>query len=188
MILKRIIQKIKSIYICFTKNILVFFGYKNDIKPEINSDRIYFEIDNKKDFDELRIKYDLPISSSDTHDFSKNRFCMLAENNEYGCYGWYTADSKKINFIEICSVFRIPDNCCVLFDFYTNPKKRRQGFYSDLLKNIINNNPNQLLIVFVMKNNIASLKGVQKAGFETIGEYNHKNFKNFYKKINSILK
>ncbi len=92
--------------------------------------------------------------------------CGLLKNDRLVNIGWLTKESIFIN--EIGKEYKIPHNSILIFDVITLESERGKGFYPLMLNHICKwsaaNNFNRC-IIYTEKENIASIKGIIKAGF-----------------------
>ena len=56
-------------------------------------------------------------------------------------------------------------NKFVIFDFITSPEYRNKGYYTKLLKLIIDKFKNKNILIYVLRSNKKSKKAILKAGF-----------------------
>lgn len=184
MILKEQIKKMISLFLCRYKNVQDFFVAQKD---EINLDgydktkRIFYDIDNEKDFHNICEKYNFSVPDADVSKrFSeKSHFCVIAEDNHYGCWGWYNAVPQDFYLLEIDRTEKIPQNSAVLFHFFANPDFRRKGYYFDILRNIAIKNGKEYSIIYAYDTNPASSAAMRKSGYKFAGRLNHKTFVSF---------
>jgi RimJ/RimL family protein N-acetyltransferase len=90
-------------------------------------------------------------------------------NNQPAAFGWMARDKAKIG--ELNHEFILPTGNRYLWNFRTLEAFRGQGIYPALLQYIIQNGgigTNRFWIIHAPENT-ASLKGIQKAGFEYVG-------------------
>lgn len=91
-------------------------------------------------------------------------------NNLPAAFGWMARDNAKIG--ELNHEFILPQGNRYLWNFRTLEAYKGQGIYPALLQHILQNGDveaNRFWIIHAPENN-ASLKGIQKAGFEFVGK------------------
>ncbi len=155
------------------------------IPPDKSSNRKFYDIDNLAEFEEVCKKYDFSVPDADAKKRFENKqhFCVITEDNHYGCWGWYTTTTEDFAVTEINRSSPVPENTAVLFHYFTNECQRRKGYYCELLKNIVVSNQKEYSIIYAYDTNIASSNAIKKAGFSYIGRMNHNNFISFHKMI-----
>ncbi len=91
-------------------------------------------------------------------------------NNQPAAFGWMARDNAKIG--ELNHEFILPTGNRYLWNFRTLEAYRGLGIYPALLQYILQNGDdesNRFWIIHAPENN-ASLKGIQKSGFEYVGK------------------
>ena len=73
-------------------------------------------------------------------------------------------EEKKWKITEVNRDLKIL-NKIVIFDFITMPEYRNKGYYTKLLKLIIDRFKNKNILIYVLKSNKKSKKAILKAGF-----------------------
>jgi len=99
-----------------------------------------------------------------------NRAFVAYMNNVPATFGWMARDNAKIG--ELNHEFILPTGNRYLWNFRTLEAYRGLGIYPALLQYILQNGDhkaNRFWIIHAPENN-ASLKGIQKAGFEYVGK------------------
>lgn len=190
MMLKEQLKNNISLFVCRHKNVQDFFVAKKD---EINlagfdeTNRFFYDIDNENDFNAICKKYNFSVSDCNASERfrEKSHFCMIAENNHYGCWGWYNAEPQDFYLLEIDRTERLPQNSAVLFHYFSNPDFRRRGYYFDLLRNVALNNGKEYSIIYAYDTNPASSNAMRKAGYKFAGRLSHKTFISFESLINN---
>ena len=105
-------------------------------------------------------------------------FSLLKSGKRYRRYLVRNAEGKVVSYAEvICKFWKfrfIPEGGYEIGPCYTIVNERGKGLYPNLLRHIINGNKDKDMYMIVHKNNIASIKGVEKAGFVkfAVGEKN----------------
>lgn len=107
----------------------------------------------------------------DTRKMYEERFqdgCTLyyiLEENRMIAYGWKQSTSNFYVW-EIARNINFDEKVEMLFDFAVAEEQRGKGIYTYLLKQIILDAENdRKLVIFALKDNIPSLKGIRRAGF-----------------------
>lgn len=167
-----LIQRLKEGYNYFRKisrNNNKINLYKIDGGKEIQKQNVknvkFKKINNYLDFVDFARLYKINIKRFQLLRFKErdDYFCVYNEE-EVLCDGW--ARSQSIFISEINKDFII-DKGCVLYDFNTNIKHRRKGYYTLLLSNIVSS-IDSALYIYSLKQNIGSNKAIQRVGFNSI--------------------
>lgn len=99
-----------------------------------------------------------------------NKAFVAFMNNQPTAFGWMARDNARIG--ELNHEFILPAGNRYLWNFRTIENFRGLGIYPALLQYILQNGDieaNRFWIIHAPENN-ASLKGIQKAGFEYVGK------------------
>lgn len=183
MILKEKAKDAISLLLCRYRNVQNFFIInEKDVSTDgISPERKFYDVGTAEEFHELCRKYDFTVPDADIEKrFSDgDRFVLAAENNTYGCWGWYTAKPRNFYVLEIDSYSDIPENTAVLYHYFTNPGQRRKGFYYDLLRYAAKNDRKEYSIIYAYDTNPASKGAIKKAGFKDLGEMSRRSFCGF---------
>lgn len=115
---------------------------------QIKDNKIVHHI--KKDQKHLRLK-------------NKQVLFVLFKNQKSVCSGWMNKNSNWL-ITEINRKINIK-NTIILYDFFTFPKLRNKGYYSKILELIKNIKTNKTFIIYSLKRNKKSCKGILKAKF-----------------------
>ncbi len=107
--------------------------------------------------------------------FSKKQYLLiLAHKKNFVCGGWMTTSNRWL--ITEVSLEIKTTNLTILFDFYTPISMRSKGYYTKLLKMILNKFRNKKFLIYSLSTNHASIKAIEKAGFYYKGNLNRFNF------------
>ena len=68
----------------------------------------------------------------------------------------------------------IPAEVSVLYHFFTNTELRRQGYYCDLLRQMLGAIPCDYALIYANDDNVASNGAIRKVGFTFVGAYKHR--------------
>ena len=90
-------------------------------------------------------------------------FLTLSFNNNLVSSGWLFR-GKKWRITEVNRDLKVL-NKFVIFDFITSPEYRNKGYYTKLLKLIIDKFKNKNILIYVLRSNKKSKKAILKAGF-----------------------
>ena len=90
-------------------------------------------------------------------------FLTLSFNNNLVSSGWLFR-GKKWKITEVNRDLKVL-NKIVIFDFITLPEYRNKGYYTKLLKLIIDRFKNKNILIYVLRSNKKSKKAILKAGF-----------------------
>ncbi|MCQ2472002.1 MAG: hypothetical protein MJ147_08200 [Clostridia bacterium] len=183
MILKEKIKDSISLYLCRYKNIQNFFALKkDDVNVEnISENRSFFIVRNIDDFNEIckKFSFTVPDANAEERFNMGDCFCLIAEGDVWGCWGWFTTASRDFYVLEIDASSKIPENAAVLYHYFANPEQRRKGFYYDLLRLVALKNGKEYSIIYAYDTNPASKNAIKKAGYRDFGEMSHKTFCGF---------
>lgn len=84
--------------------------------------------------------------------------------------GWVATQAGRIADLQFS--FKIPAQNGYLFSFLTLPRWRGRGIYPHLLQSIIHQEPQiERFWIAYMPGNLASGRGISKAGFQAIGDF-----------------
>lgn len=156
------VSRIKGKISYLLRGISFFHFTQSDIT--VDADLTYKQVYTLKEFHELKLNFEYPKIIIQDRFIQGNIFCFLENNNSITCYGWI--NNSKTHFIgEIDLTMNVRNNFEMLFDFYTYPQHRNKGYYRMLLNCICTRNSN-VKIIYALKNNISSIKGIKKAGFK----------------------
>ncbi len=99
-----------------------------------------------------------------------NKAFVAYVNNQPAAFGWMARDNAKIG--ELNHEFILPAGNRYLWNFRTLEAYRGLGIYPALLQYILQNGDNKASRFWIIHapENKASLKGIQKAGFEYVGK------------------
>ena len=90
-------------------------------------------------------------------------FLTLSFNKNFVSSGWLFR-GKKWRITEVNRDLKVL-NKFVIFDFITPTKHRNKGYYTNLLKFIINKYKNKNILIYVLSSNKKSKRAILKAGF-----------------------
>jgi len=91
-------------------------------------------------------------------------FLTLSFNNNLVSSGWLFR-GKKWKITEVNRDLKVL-NKIVIFDFITLPEYRNKGYYTKLLKLIIDKFKNKNILIYVLRSNRKSKNAILKAGFD----------------------
>lgn len=135
---------------CNKKNIRFenYFLKKYKVLSQIQDNKIIHHL--KKDEKYLRFK-------------KKQVLIVLFYKKKSVCSGWMNKGSNWL-ITEINKKINIT-NTIVLYDFFTFQNLRKKGYYIKILKLIKNIKTNKTFIIYSLKSNKKSCKGILKANF-----------------------
>ncbi len=186
---KERLKRIVSLYVCRYKNDHDFFIANNrTVDLSVSDGRQMYVALNESEYNGLCAEFDFSVSDADIKKRFENndKFCLLADSQGWGCWGWIADSKREFYVLEIDSYSVIPENAQVLYHFFTNEKRRRQGFYCDLLKMISSNSNKDYSVIYAYGFNTASTGAIKKAGFTFAGRMSHKTFCGFENIIRSF--
>lgn len=101
--------------------------------------------------------------------FEAQHLCfVLVKDKKVVAYGW--GNSGNTHYLgELALKMEIKKPLWILYDYYTFPEHRGQGLYPLLLQQIVAANDKPKLI-YVLKDNTGSIRGIEKAGFNRLGQ------------------
>ena len=153
-IIKNIIALFTEVYIYESEKNIRKITYKNFFLKEYKSFnktknlviKDYLKIDN-------RIKR-----------FRNNQILfVLFYKKKAVCYGWM--NKKKSWKITEINKKILKKNTLILYDFFTHKNFRNKGFYTKILNLIKNSKTKNKFLIYCLKNNEASKRGILKANF-----------------------
>jgi len=99
--------------------------------------------------------------------FNQNQaLFVLYHKKEIVCLGWMYIGSNWIITEIRKKIFK--KNSIILFDFFTLPRFRNKGFYQKILSLIRNFNTKRTFIIYSLKSNKQSIKGILNAKFKLV--------------------
>lgn len=166
-----------------------FFVIKADgfPRPE-TANRKFYDIDNIDDYNKICCEYNFSVADTDIvgRFSSGNHFCVVTEDDHFGCWGWYTTTDEDFYVSEIHRYSPVPSDTAVLFHYYTNFNHRRKGYYYDLLRFVVSSVKKEYAIIYAYDTNPASSNAIKKVGFSFVGRMNHSDFIPFEKMIKKV--
>jgi GNAT superfamily N-acetyltransferase len=94
------------------------------------------------------------------------KLMVYSDNRELGAYGWLQSGAyfkRKFGFIS--------KEASMFGPYWVHPNQRGKGIYGKLLNHSIFENKGEEAIIYTHPTNIASQKGIQKAGFTSVGVF-----------------
>lgn len=146
---------------------LVFFERSGIVgEKKLDDDIAFISIRDERQFACFVARYNYSKNNYLPGRFDKGDvFCALVNDSECLSSGW-VATNRLFYISEINLKVLIGPNVCILYDFYTESQHRGKGFYPFLLQSIMNGD--KRYIIYVLKSNVSSLKGVEKASFSKL--------------------
>lgn len=163
------LQKVPEVIrLCRTR--LVFYRTTGKDSPvDLPGTASLVSVDSYKAYKELfSSKGHEILPGRDLERFSRGSvFHAVCTGGKVACCGW----SVKCNSFYVSELQKTMDlpHYTVLYDFFTYPEYRRQGYYSLLLKLLQRTDPKEPLLIYAKRENTASNGAIQKAGFELVG-------------------
>lgn len=198
--IKKSISRAKRITIKKTVNKVIGFFYEHRIYYYYNLKRHNFNnrencsgIINKQRYSDL-LKYTESnpwLSLNRLLSDAMNRFSSgdvlysIIQEDVLTHWGWLTKGGKVHRFTEVDMTFRSPPNSYILYDFYTEPKFRKQKLYQSNLYKMIEDSFNsgaEEVFIGVAKGNIASKKAIEHVGFTLFRTFSKRKVLFFTKK------
>lgn len=160
--MKELVKLIKGKISYLLRGVTFFHFTQNNLS--VDTDLSFKQVYTLKDFSDLKLNFEYPGTIIEDRFIQGNIFCFLEDNNSIASYGWI--NNSKAHYVgEINLMMKVKNNHEVLFDFYTFPQHRNKGYYRTLLNCICIRN-NNVKIIYALKNNIRSIKAINKAGFK----------------------
>jgi len=175
--IRRLIQGKISFLI---RGIPFFYFYPQATKD--SKSHTYKEIRTLKAFNGLMLPFEYSPTLIAERFAQSNIFCFLEVNHAMVSYGWINA-SKSHYVGELDLTLQVGNNYEILFDFYTYPNYRNNGYYRLLLNHICDRN-NTIKVIYALKKNLNSITGIKNAGFKfqyTVYGFNKNNYTNLLK-------
>lgn len=148
---------INKIYIYeFSSNI----NHQSSLVHEDVSFKIIRSID---EFEKITKRFNF-CEEIDYKRFANSYLAVLYNDIDIICSGWAITQGK-FYISEIRKWIEVSNNQVVLYDFKTNRKYRKKGYYKLLLYYFKITNYNKILIIYALSNNYASIAGITKSGF-----------------------
>lgn len=146
----------------FFQGIYIFEAQKNNKIIKYKNFNLKF-FKSKKHINNLLILEYLKENNK-INRFKKNYYLLvLFYKKNFVCCGWmHETDNWHIS--EINTDIKT-NNLIVLFDFFTVLKFRNKGFYKKILILIRNKRTKKSFLIYCLKTNIRSKKGILNAGF-----------------------
>ena len=156
------IRKIFNFFISFINEIYVFESKRNkkNIKLKNFLLKKYTSFKQIKDY---KIIHHLKKNDKYLRLKKKQVLLVLFYNQKSVCFGWMSNSSNWL-ITEINRKINIK-NSIILYDFFTFPHLRNKGYYSNILKLIKNIKTDKTFIIYSLKSNKKSCKGILKAKF-----------------------
>lgn len=98
----------------------------------------------------------------------------IVKDGSLAHYGWLTKGGRIHRFTEVDMEFKSPPESVILYDFYTEPKFRRQGLYQQNIKQLLYDSFKmgfKEAYIGVAYKNIPSKAAIEKMGFKLFRTY-----------------
>lgn len=176
-----LIRKVKG-KIAYWRRTIIFYGI-SEIDVRYSSPHEAFLVTkNLSDLKELNFVFDI---NEYINRFKQGHlFCCLTNGKKITASGWVNPN-KYHTIGELALVMEMKKRTEVFYDFTTIPVFRGKGLYPTLLRHMINRNDTPK-VIYVLSNNTASIRGIEKADFQKLGSINGYN-KKTYRKLLSVL-
>lgn len=178
-----ILSKIKG-KINYLLREVTFYGYfpKNNLNLISQEEFIYQEISQLTDIKDFSFENNFEDYKNRFN--QKHVFCIWKNQEKVIAYGWLNPNSTHY-LGELALDMDMKSKIEVLYDFYTYKEYRGKGLYPALLQKMcLRNNKSKLIYVF--SSNKSSIRGIEKAGFEFLGNikgYNKMKYQSLLKKL-----
>ncbi len=96
------------------------------------------------------------------------RLYSITRGDKLVLYGWLAPGGRTHRLDHVEATFVSKSDCAIIYDFFTNPAFQRQGFYQRALRQVLRDlaaSGVKEAYVGVMKDNVASRRGIEKVGF-----------------------
>lgn len=174
-----LIAKIKG-KLAYWKRTILLYGFQPESNESQSNDFEVFSLFS----DLVDLQFEFEKEDYEQRFQNGHLFCCLIKDKKMAAYGWVNPNST--HFLgELSLNMQLEKQTEVLYDFYTFPNFRGKGLYPQLLKNINHRNSNPK-IIYVLKENKASIRGIEKAGFGFLGQINGWNKKTYLNLLETL--
>ena len=156
------IKKLLNFILPFFREVYLYESKKN--KKSISFNNYFLQKYRSKKFIKNNIIEKYLETGNKEERFKRNQtLFVLFFKKKAVCFGWMNKNStwkiteinKKIN----------KKKTFILYDFFTPPNLRNKGFYTKILNLIKNLNTKNKFLIYCLKTNISSRKGITKSKF-----------------------
>ena len=159
------IKKFLKYLLTFFREIYIYESYKNRKKISYK----YFSLKkykSKKMIKDKKVKQYLNKENKFERFKNKQTLIVLFFKNKAVCFGWLNQkNSWKITEINKTITKK---KTIILYDFFTEFKFRNKGFYTKILNLIKNIETKNKFLIYCLKNNESSKKGIINAKFTLV--------------------
>ncbi len=156
------IRKIFNFITSFLNEIYIFESKCNKKKIKYKS-YLLKEYRNLKQIKNRQIIKYIKVGDKDLRFKKKQVLFALFHGQQVTSFGWMNKKSRWF-ISEINRGINIK-NSIILYDFFTFPNLRNKGYYCKILELIKNIKTKKIYIIYSLKNNESSTKGILKAKF-----------------------
>jgi hypothetical protein len=153
----RIVRKI------FSARVVPFFLFAGRIEPSLDCIVLTMEMAER-----LHGRIDFPWHNEGTfyRRFAEGSSLYgLRKHGEWVSFGWVTT-SPRFDVGELGGRIQFREPVLWIWDCVTLAGHRGKGYYPELLRGIVGREGHLLPVVFCSSNNVSSLRGIAKAGFD----------------------
>ena len=152
-----------------------FYSLNECEKPDTGDlHLVHYDETTREEFKRFCETHEKPIRDKDLNRFKDNSsyWALLTDDDKIASWGWL-AYRQPFYIKEMDTEIDMGDaGTAILYDFHTSEDYRGRGYYGILLRSIVHESegPTKYLI-YARRNNPASCRGIEKAGFHYEGEY-----------------
>ncbi|MBQ1509038.1 MAG: GNAT family N-acetyltransferase, partial [Erysipelotrichaceae bacterium] len=152
-----------------------FYSLRDAEKPDTGELRlVHYDEESREEFKQFCLDYEKPIRDKDLNRFKDNSsyWALLTPEGKIASWGWL-AYRQPFYIKEMDTQIEMGDaETAILYDFHTDKEYRGRGYYGILLRSIVHESKGPgKYIIYARRNNPASCRGIEKAGFYYEGEY-----------------
>ena len=156
------IKKFLKYLLAFFNEIYLFESYKNQKK--ISYRNYFLKKYNSKKKIKNKVVLEYLVRFNKFERFKNNEtLLVLFFKKKAVCFGWLS--KKSIWKITEINKIIFKKKTLILYDFFTEINLRNRGFYTKILNLIKNTKTRNKFLIYCLKNNESSKKGIKKAKF-----------------------
>ena len=159
------IRKLFNIILPFLREVYLYESKKNKKKVTFKN---YFlqKYQSRKFVKNYTVEKYLEADNRKARFKSNQTLFVLFFKKKAVCFGWM----NKNSIWKIAEINKIINkkNTFILYDFYTPPDLRNKGFYTKILNLIKNIKTKNKFLIYCLKTNISSRKGIVKSKFTLV--------------------
>ena len=156
------VKIIFNFLVSFFNEILIFESKRNKKTLKFKN-YVLKKYKNKNQIKNSQINRYLKISEKYLRFKKKQTLFVLYRNSQAVSTGWMSENSNWLITEINKNISR--KKTIILYDFFTFPNYRNKGYYTKILKLIKNFKTKKIFLIYSLKNNKKSCKGILKAQF-----------------------